>query len=152
MKTLITLLLLIPAVCSAQIYKCDVGGRKVITDKPCKNGVEMKVDVPAPMVEVKTKASKDKIAAGEADVARRFVNDDLDRNEGKIAVLRKDYDRIMADLKSRMPEGNSVRAAANRSSISNEMTSVGQEFDRKLRDLESESTRLRAKRDAIGRN
>ena len=85
-------------------------------------------------------------------MSRRLINDDIDRLQAQMNALRTNYERINVDMKNRMPVGNSERAISERNAITNELTSIGQEYDRKMRDLEAESTRLKTQRDAIKDN
>lgn len=152
MKIALTLLLLFPLASSAQAYKCVVEGRNVMTDKPCKNGVEIELKTPKGFTESDGGMTKDKAKKINNAVSRRLINDDIDRLQAQMNALRTNYERINVDMKNRMPVGNSERAVSQRNAITNELTSIGQEYDRKMRDLEAENTRLKTQRDAIKDN
>lgn len=152
MKIALVITLLLPMVCQAQVYKCTIDGRKVVTDKPCAGGVEVKIDVPKGSSDSGSGISKEKAAQINAAASRRIIGGDIDRKQAEINALRAQYDRIAADLKARMPSGNSDRAIATRNSLTSELTSIGQEYDRKMKDLESDLTRLKAQRDSIKDN
>lgn len=141
--------MLFPTLSFAQFYKCKIDGRIVITDRACKDGKEVSIKVPPALKQGGSGVSVEKRAEVDAMVKTRLINEDIDRNRSRANILRRDYERSVADLKSRMPVGESVAASSSRNAIASEITSIGQEYDRMLKALDDERDDLVSQRKLI---
>lgn len=95
--SLLALCVLFPAVASAQVYKCDVGGKTVYQQRPCKHeGGALELEVHQPTEQEVRRAEarglKDKIDALKIDVQR-----DANQRQRQATYARQDAERAKCD-------------------------------------------------------
>lgn len=156
MKAALSIVALFAAsVAQAQVYQCQINGRKVFTDQPC--GADAKaVDVrpaagPAPESALSDSAPGKTLSKRADDaVQKRFMDDDIYRKEQRIKALRDELDAHLAALKRKKTvANNNLAGAVWEQSISDEMIATTNAYGNKIRSAERDLADLKAQRAAL---
>ncbi|MFZ6767774.1 hypothetical protein ACO0LM_11890 [Undibacterium sp. Di26W] len=152
---LVFVLAVLSSAAQAEVYKCKIDGNTVWRDKPCPGAgtpVEVKYERgAAPSVKSETSASVTS-ARDESTVRikKKLITDDIERNQEKIRQLNQQMDVDLAALKNRSYKGGSdLTAATKKQADATESISVANSYANKIKEVEADSTRLRAERDAL---
>lgn len=171
MKALIALVAtLLATATQAQVYKCEVGGKKVFSDKPCA--------VDAQPIQVRPATGSTQAATGRQQVAppapaatevptgsaapislsdrasnlakRRSLKDQIYRKEIEADKLEKEMqDKIQALRNQRRYANNNLAGATWQNSLAEEMNAVADSYGTRIQRVRADVDRLRADRDAI---
>ncbi len=158
MKLIAVAILLLPLVCSAEVYKCQKDGKTLFSDKPCGAGSkESTVDIKVAPVQVTIKNEQAEKKRREVDklVKTRIISDEIERAEDRMRQLNDamEMEKELAALQqSKKSSNNNLAGATRDNAISSEMQAVTTRYANKIAVEKIEIERLQKERDSIKDN
>lgn len=155
-QEVVFLVLFLPLVCGAEVYRCQDGGTTVFSATPCGPGARAVVVRPASGVGASAEDGNPSATGSalleRADLAsrKRILADEIWRKERQIASLQSEHEARQAELREKKSRANNNLAGATwEKSISEEMQSVTADYATRTGVLLKELEGLREKRKAL---
>lgn len=156
MRTSFLVLMALPLVCFADVYRCQEGGTTVFSAVPCGPGAKVIVVTPASgsgrYSESAAARPGDSNLIERADSVsrRRILDDDIWRKKRQLESLQAEHEARQAELRAKKARAqNNLAGATWEKSISEEMQSVASEYDTRTKVMLREIEDLRTKRDEL---
>ncbi|KKO43956.1 hypothetical protein WG68_18130 [Arsukibacterium ikkense] len=151
MKSLTLLLLLVPSVVTANVYKCEIDGVMTFSQIPCSDDAEvthyateelkpLQLQQGELVVTENAAATMDRLRGA---LRKRDIQQQINRLEAeKLRKIAERNAKINQLRNAKLAAENNLAGAVQQDSISGEMTAVVTQYDTDVRMIESEINRL----------
>ncbi|MGP9800290.1 DUF4124 domain-containing protein [Rheinheimera sp. NSM] len=150
MKTLLTLLLLLPLFASANVYKCEKNGVVTYSQIPCSEDVQVTDYTREETAALQQQTAS--LASAEAAATLNRLSESVKKRDMRITINRLKSDKAgklterdnkMEQLKyAKRYSANNLAGSARNESLSEEMAAVAAQYDTDVRAIDVEIDRL----------
>lgn len=148
MKVLLILLLLMPALAQASVYRCVIDGVTTFSQTPCAEDAEkIEVKPVQPATEQgadATQSAREHLDQVSVDVRKRNINIQIRRLEDRRRGLQRQRDAELDRLKAQQGTArNNLAGATYHAGLAQEMRAVNERYTADINSLQTEIDQLR---------
>ena len=145
------LAIFVSAHANAEIYKCQIDGKTIYSDRECKGGKVVKVEPHAPD-QTSPRVNGDSLTDVNNRIKKRLISEDIERAESRINGINQSREAELSELSRRVSgRSNNARDAIDKNTLAVQMGVINDMYNRRIAEVQREITKLNAERDLIGK-
>lgn len=145
------LAIFVSAHANAEIYKCQIDGKTIYSDRECKGGKVVKVEPHAPD-QTSSRVKGDSLTDVNNRIKKRLISEDIERAESRINGINQSREAELSELSRRVSgRSNNARDAIDKNTLAVQMGVINDMYNRRIAEVQREITKLNAERDLIGK-